>query len=41
LDINGIELQYQDEDLIQLILKIASGKADDRVLRTWVLAHIV
>ena len=40
LDINGIELQYQDEDLIQLILKIASGKADDRVLRTWVLAHI-
>ena len=40
LDINGIELQYQDEDMIQLILKIASGKADDRVLRTWVLAHI-
>lgn len=40
LDINGIELQYQNEDLIQLILKIASGKADDRVLRTWVLAHI-
>lgn len=40
LDINGIELQYQDEDLIQLILKIASGKADDRVLRTWVLSHI-
>ena len=40
LDINGIELLYQDDDLIQLILKIASGKADDRVLRTWVLAHI-
>ena len=40
LDINGIELQYRDEDLIQLILKIASGKADDRILRTWVLAHI-
>ena len=40
LDINGIELQYQDEDMIQLILIIASGKADDRVLRTWVLAHI-
>ena len=40
LDINGIELQYQDEDLIQLILKIASGKADDCVLRTWVLARI-
>ena len=40
LDINGIELQYQDDDLIHLILKIASGKADDRVLRTWVLAHI-
>ena len=41
LDINGIELQYQDEDLIQLILKIASGKADERALRTWVLARIV
>ena len=40
LDINGIELQYQDEDLIQLSLKIASGKADDCVLRTWVLARI-
>ena len=40
LDINGIELQYQDDDLIHLILKIASGKADDRVLRTWILAHI-
>ena len=40
LDINGIEIQYQDDDLIHLILKIASGKADDRVLRTWILAHI-
>ena len=40
LDINGIELQYQDDDLINLILKIASGTADDRVLRTWILAHI-
>ena len=40
LDINGIELQYQDDDLINLILKIASGNADDRVLRTWILAHI-
>ena len=40
LDINSIELQYQDDDLIQLILKIASGNADDRVLRTWILAHI-
>ena len=30
LDINGIELQYQDDDLINLILKIASGNADDR-----------
>jgi death-on-curing protein len=40
LDINGINLQYNDEDLINLILEIAAGKADDRVLHAWVLAHI-
>ena len=36
LAINGIELQYDDEELIDLILKIATGQADDRVLHTWV-----
>jgi hypothetical protein len=33
-------IQYNDEDLINLILEIAAGKADDRVLHAWVLAHI-
>ncbi|MDD6350821.1 MAG: type II toxin-antitoxin system death-on-curing family toxin [Lachnospiraceae bacterium] len=40
LAINGIELQYDDEDLIDLILKIAAGQADDRVLDAWVKSHI-
>jgi death-on-curing protein len=40
LAINGIELQYDDEDLISLILKIAGGQADDRVLNAWVRSHI-
>lgn len=40
LGINEIELQYDDEDLINLILKIAAGKADDRALNAWVRSHI-
>lgn len=40
LAINGIELQYDNEDLISLILKIAGGQADDRVLNAWVRSHI-
>lgn len=40
LAINGIELQYDDEDLIDLILKIAAGQADDRALDAWVKSHI-
>lgn len=40
LDINGIELSYNDDDLIDLILQIASGSADDRILNAWVRNHI-
>lgn len=40
LAINGIELQYNDEELISLILKIAAGQADDRALNAWVRSHI-
>lgn len=40
LDINGIELSYNDDDLINLILQIASGSADDRILNTWVRDHL-
>lgn len=41
LDINGISLEYDDEDLIALILQIAAGKADDRNLNAWVRSHIL
>ena len=40
LAINGIELQYDDDDLINLILTIAAGQADDRALHAWVRSHI-
>ena len=41
LDINGIELKYDDEDLIDIILKIAAGKEDERALNAWVRSHIL
>lgn len=40
LDINGIVLDYDDDDLIQLILQIASGEADDNALNAWVRSHL-
>lgn len=40
LMLNGIEIQYQDEELIQLILGIASGMYDDRQLLVWLQQHI-
>lgn len=40
LDLNGIELEYEDEDLIRLILQIAAGQADDHVLEAWVRGHL-
>ena len=39
LQLNGIELSYDDNDLIQLILDIASGAADDNDLLEWLTKH--
>lgn len=41
LDINGIELQYADNELIDVILQTAAGKADDHVLNAWVRSHLI
>jgi len=41
LSLNGIEIEYQDEELIQLILGIASGKYNDRQFLIWLQEHIV
>ncbi len=40
LMLNGIELEYQDKDLIQLILDTASGGCDDKQLLDWIQQHM-
>lgn len=40
LDINNITLSYEDDDLIAVILRVASGDLDDRGLLAWLMAHM-
>ena len=40
LDINGISLSYTDEELITVILRVASGEMGDRGLLEWLKAHV-
>lgn len=40
LDINGITLSYEDDDLIAAILRVASGDMDDSELLEWLKTHI-
>lgn len=40
LDINNISLKYNDDELIEIILKIASSTADEQQLLQWVQEHI-
>ena len=39
LAINGIELDYTQEELIDIILQIASGRAKAADLLEWILYH--
>ncbi len=41
LDINGITLEYEDQDLIDTILNAASGSMDYQELLNWVSLHVV
>lgn len=41
LGLNNILLEYEDDDLIDVILSIASGDMDDKKLREWIENHIV
>ena len=41
LTMNGVMLEYEDEELIQLILSVASGESDDTHIRKWLQQHIV
>ena len=40
LDINNITLSYEDDDLIAMILRVASGEMDDSQLLEWLKTHI-
>ncbi|WP_165416330.1 hypothetical protein [Clostridium sp. M14] len=37
LDINGVELVYSDEDIIDLGLGVASGKYDAENVKEWII----
>ena len=39
LEINGISLEYTQEELYTTVLDVASGKADIEELTTWILNH--
>lgn len=41
LAINNVELSYSDDELIQLILGIASGEYDDKHLLNWLQQHLI
>lgn len=41
LSLNGFELDYQDEDLIETILSVASGHLDYGGLLRWLQDHVV
>ena len=40
LSLNGIELTYDDDDLIQIILQVASGNVSEGRLLIWVKQHM-
>ncbi|MDO5044542.1 MAG: type II toxin-antitoxin system death-on-curing family toxin [Coriobacteriia bacterium] len=40
LMLNGVELLYEDEELISIILDVASGELDERTLRLWIEEHL-
>ena len=40
LDINNIMLSYEDDDLIAVILCVASGQANEQELQEWLKSHV-
>ena len=41
LRLNNVELEYDDDDLIALILGTAAGENDDKTILAWLKNHIV
>lgn len=39
LALNGMELDYKQEDLIDIVLKAASGQTNAQGLLEWILEH--
>lgn len=40
LSLNNIALEYEDDELINIILKTAAGEAEEKQLSEWVKTHI-
>ena len=41
LRLNNVEIEYDDDDLIALILGTAAGEYDDKTILEWLKKHIV
>jgi len=41
LEVNNISLEYEDDELIEIILSVASGKSSDEDLVVWLKDHII
>ena len=39
LAVNGIELRYEQQELIDIVLSVAAGQIDRQGLRQWILDH--
>ena len=39
LSVNGVELRYEQQELVDIILKIAAGRATRAALLQWILDH--
>ena len=41
LELNNISLEYEDDELIDVILSVASGDSSDEDLVVWLRDHII
>lgn len=39
LAVNGIELRYEQQELIDIVLSVAAGQIDRQWLLQWILDH--
>lgn len=41
LNLNNVSLEYEDNELVEVIFSIASGDMDDKRLQEWIENHII